>query len=230
MAKILLVDDDPITLKIVSFVLKAGGHSVDTACDGYAALEHCRSERVQLVISDVNLPGGFSGFRLVEAIKEDEGLKHIPVVLLTVRSGKSDVDRATKAGAEHYFIKPVQPEPFRAKIAEILAKHTSAKHLGEAPVREKGLLTSLIQVTGVSESGLRIDCPVPLPEGFEFCFASNVFHKIGITTPQLRVASCEPGANGESFDMKLEFVELAAGELQSVRKWLNENRAAKKPA
>src|SRR4051794_40842403 len=132
MAKILLVDDDPISLKIVSFVLKAGGHLVSTAADGYTAVEMLNSGRFHMVITDVNMPGGFSGFRLAIAVKRNEATKDIPVVLLTVRSGKTDVARAKKCGAEHYFVKPIKPEPFRAKINEILAKYTSSAGAGDA--------------------------------------------------------------------------------------------------
>lgn len=221
MAKILIVDDDPITLKVVAFVLKAAGHLVSTAGDGYVALEMMKSETFALVISDVNMPGGFSGFRLVESMKEDERLKAVPVVLLSVRGAKTDIERALKAGADHFFVKPIQPESFRAKIGEILAKTTPAHHLGVTPVREKALWTSMLQVTGVSERGLRIDSPVPLPEKFEFCFASNIFNTLGITTPQMRVASCEPSSLSEGlYTLSLDFVELSPGDLQAVRHWL----------
>lgn len=225
MAKILLVDDDPITLKIVSFVLRAGGHAIKTAPDGFSALEMLKHERFELVVSDVNMPGGFSGFRLVESMRENPLLKNIPAVLLSVRGAKNDVARARKAGADHFFVKPIQPEAFRAKISEILAKLTPAMHLGETPVREKALWTSMLQVTHVSESGLRIDSPVPLPEAYEFCFASNIFHALGITTPQMRVSSCEPSSLSEGlYTLKLDFVELTPADRQAVRQWLHSQK------
>jgi len=225
MAKILLVDDDPITLKVVGFVLRAGGHSIQTAPDGFTAMEMLKQERFELVVSDVNMPGGFSGFRLVEAMKDDPNLKNIPAVLLSVRGAKNDVARARKAGADHFFVKPIHPEAFRAKIGEILAKLTPAIYLGETPVREKALWTSMLQVTHVCESGLRIDSPVPLPEAFEFCFASNVFHALGITTPQMRVTSCEPSSLSEGlYTLKLDFIELSDADQQAVRQWLHSQK------
>ena len=89
----------------------------------------------------------------------------------------------------------------------------------------------MLQVTGVSERGLRIDSPVPLPENYEFCFASNIFHNLGITTPQLRVVSCEPSSLSEGlFTLKLEYCRLAEPELHSIRQWLNVNKPPKKTA
>jgi DNA-binding response OmpR family regulator len=227
MAKILLVDDDPITLKIVSFVLKAGGHQVNTASDGYTAVEMIYAGNYQMVISDVNMPGGFSGFKLATAVKENEATKHIPVVLLTVRSGKADVARARKCGADHYFIKPIQPDPFRAKINEILAKHTSAVKAGDVAVKEKGLWTTMFMVTAVHELGLKVDSVVPLPPGFEFVFASNVFQRIGISTPVMRVAACSVDPdNPEQYHLELEFSNLSLAHTQTLRIFLNKQKSA----
>lgn len=228
MAKILLVDDDPLSLKIVSFVLKAGGHSISTAPDGFKALELLKQERFQLVVTDVNMPGGFSGFKLASAIKETEETKNIPVVLLTIRGDKADVERARKCGADHYFVKPVQPEPFRSKISEILAKYTPAASLGDVPVREKGIWTTLFMVTAVSERGLVVESPIPLPQGFEFCFASNIFHRIGLSTPNMRVTECRtsPSPDGP-YALSLEFASLTESDLQTLRVFLN---SQKKPA
>ncbi|MBX3021400.1 MAG: hypothetical protein KF799_06940 [Bdellovibrionales bacterium] len=94
-------------------------------------------------------------------------------------------------------------------------------------MREKALSTSMLQVTGVSESGLRIDSPVPLPEAYEFCFASDIFQSLGITTPQVRVVSCEPSSLSEGlYTLKLDFIALSTHDLQSVRQWLHSHKKA----
>lgn len=224
MAKILLVDDDPVSTKVVTFLLRSEGHSVTCARDGYTALEMLKGGLpCHMVITEVSLAGGFSGYRLANALKRSADWKMIPVIVLTARSGRADVARARRSGVVHFFVKPFETELFRAKVTEILARHSPAAHVGYVDVSERGLWTTLFRVTGVSEQGIRIESLVPLPLGFQLCFASNVFARLGLTTPTVRVTECEETRSG-GYVLLLAFADLPESELLSVRSFINKQK------
>lgn len=76
MANILVVDDDKVLLKVLEATLIKAGHSVLTVEDGRTALEKLESEIFELVITDINMPGGVSGFNLITMIRKTEKLKN----------------------------------------------------------------------------------------------------------------------------------------------------------
>lgn len=130
MATILVVDDDHIVLKVVRNMLAKAGHMVMTAGDGRQAMELLELEPVHLIVSDANMPGGVSGFNLVQMLRNDPKHSAIPFVLLTGRRDKSDVMKAIHFGADDYVVKPVKQEVLLKKIETILEKTKAKKDAG----------------------------------------------------------------------------------------------------
>lgn len=103
--KILVVDDSITELKLMCEPFKAKGFNVITATDGLTALKKAQQELPALIVLDVIMPN-MNGFEVCRKIKSSKELKHIPVILLTSKSQKSDKFWGMKQGADAYITKP----------------------------------------------------------------------------------------------------------------------------
>ncbi|HET8561919.1 MAG TPA: response regulator [Marmoricola sp.] len=121
MARIVIADDDADIRELVVFKLRHGGHEVVPVGDGAAAVEACRNEKPDLVILDVMMPG-MSGLEAARALREDDDLSALPIILLTARAQESDVDQGFQAGADDYIVKPFSPRELAARVDAVLAK------------------------------------------------------------------------------------------------------------
>lgn len=105
---------------MVEFTLKTKGYDVTTACDGQEGLDRLREKSHQLIILDINMPR-VDGFKFLEAVKEDEGCRNIPVVMLTTEGQDEDREKALKLGAIDYMVKPFKPTELIEKVKQILS-------------------------------------------------------------------------------------------------------------
>ncbi len=117
---ILVVDDSITTRTLEKSILEAHGYRVRIAVDGVEALAQLRAEKVDLVISDVQMPR-MDGFELLEAIKKDRNLTQIPVIVVTSLERREDRERGLKLGADAYIVKrKFDQEDLLAAIRQIL--------------------------------------------------------------------------------------------------------------
>lgn len=120
--RFLVVDDFSTMRRIVRNLLKEIGHSnVDEAEDGQAALNKLKSNAFDFVVSDINMPN-MNGFELLRSIREDAGLKSLPVLLVTAEAKREDIIMAAQIGASGYIVKPFTKATLEDKLAKILAK------------------------------------------------------------------------------------------------------------
>jgi two-component system chemotaxis response regulator CheY len=92
-----------------------------TACNGRAALETLRRERVDLILSDINMPE-MNGEELLAELKKDEVLREIPVLVISTDATSIRMQRMLKLGAAGYVIKPFQPETLRSEVERVLGE------------------------------------------------------------------------------------------------------------
>ncbi|MEK7287101.1 MAG: response regulator transcription factor [Elusimicrobiota bacterium] len=121
MAKILIVDDEPDFRMILSYVLGQAGHTIVEATDGEEALKLIKGSPPDLFIIDWNMPR-MNGPELCQAIRQDQELCTLPVVMLTVRGQDIDHVEGLHAGADLYLIKPVDPIEIVSRIKSLLKK------------------------------------------------------------------------------------------------------------
>ncbi len=116
--RVLVVDDDDISRKLVSILLAEGGVQVDQAADGMAAVEACRAGDYDLVLMDVQMPDmdGLTATR--EIRKLDRGSRNVPIVALTANALRGDRDRYIEAGMNGYLAKPVNEAILFETLAE----------------------------------------------------------------------------------------------------------------
>ena len=124
--KFLVVDDFSTMRRIVRGLLKEIGYSnAEEADDGIAALAQLRSAKFDFVVTDINMPN-MDGFGLLNAIKADDALRHLPVLMVTAEARKEDIVRATKEGAAGYIVKPFTKATLEEKVQKIVQKTAAA--------------------------------------------------------------------------------------------------------
>lgn len=118
--KILIVDDFATMRKILKNLLfQMGFKNVIEADDGTTALEVLAKEKVDLIISDWNMPK-MTGIELLKAVRNDENLKSVKFIMVTAESQKENVIEAIKLGVNQYVVKPFTPEVLREKLEKVL--------------------------------------------------------------------------------------------------------------
>ncbi len=118
---VLVADDDRDVLNLVRFRLEREGVRVITASDGEAALQIAREERPEVCVLDVMMPK-LNGFEVLKQLRDDEATAGTRVILLTARSGDSDVDQAFDVGADDYVTKPFNPQELRQRVRAQLSR------------------------------------------------------------------------------------------------------------
>ena len=120
--RFLIVDDFSTMRRIVRGLLKEIGYTnADEAEDGSVALNMLRNNKFDFVVSDINMPV-MTGFELLSAIKADNNLKHLPVLMVTAEARKEDIVRAAKDGAAGYVVKPFTKATLEEKVQKIMLK------------------------------------------------------------------------------------------------------------
>ena len=116
--KILLVDDEAALVEMMKMRLEANGYEVISAYDGEEALEKAKKEGPDIIILDLMLPK-LDGYKVCRLLKFDEKYKSIPIIMLTARAQKSDVEMGSKVGADAYITKPFEASILLGKIKEL---------------------------------------------------------------------------------------------------------------
>lgn len=119
MAMILAVDDSVSMRQMVSFTLKGAGHEVIEAGDGAIALKAAKTKKVDLVLTDVNMPN-MDGVTLVRELRALPTYKFTPILMLTTESGDNKKQEGKTAGATGWLVKPFNPEQLLATIKKVL--------------------------------------------------------------------------------------------------------------
>ncbi len=120
--KILIADDEPEALTTLKKVLEAENYSVVEASDGFTAVEAVKSQRPDLVLLNLMLPG-IDGFEVCRNIKDDPLCRHVPVMMLSSRNEVEARIESFETGADDCMTKPVNPLELKARIRMILRRN-----------------------------------------------------------------------------------------------------------
>lgn len=127
--KILLVDDEPLNLHVLTNILSSQHYQISTTTSGKDALIRIHNEQWDLVISDVMMPY-MSGYELTKKIRERYDMSELPILLLTARSRPEDLNIGFLSGANDYISKPVDPLELRARVRVLTdLKRSITEHL-----------------------------------------------------------------------------------------------------
>jgi DNA-binding response OmpR family regulator len=187
MARLLLIDDDPSLLEVLTLSFEDAGHSVQTALDGAIGLRAIAAGGIELVLSDVNMPlvDGFSLCRKLRASGND-----LPVILLTSRD--SDIDEALglDVGADDYVSKPFSTRVLLSRVSALLRR---------SELRRGGRAT---------EPQIRVGRLCLSPERVEASYAGQA---IEVTVTELRLLECLARRPGVVFSRD-KLLELLRGD------------------
>jgi len=128
--KVVVIDDDVVTLKMLSTILSAQGFQVETAQDASTGFPLVRSEVPKLVILDVNMPDR-DGLSLLWEFRQDPDLKNIPVLILTSEEKFKVAGLAFDLGASGYMTKPFTSKSVQAKVSELLVSEEAPANATE---------------------------------------------------------------------------------------------------
>jgi two-component system cell cycle response regulator DivK len=119
LAKILIVEDNALNIKLFCDLLAAHGHEPEAVTDSRNALDVARNFSPDLVITDIQLPH-VSGLDLIRLIRKDEQLSEVPIMAVTAYSARGDEERIRAAGAQAYVSKPISVVRFAETVDELL--------------------------------------------------------------------------------------------------------------
>jgi two-component system, OmpR family, alkaline phosphatase synthesis response regulator PhoP len=134
--RVLVVDDEPDVLLLCRVNLEFEGYEVVEASDGEEAMERLREQRFDVVLLDVMMPK-MDGWQVLEAVKADEDLKELPVVMLTAKVQDQDQIRGWSQGAADYITKPFSPLALSQVLQDVLATDPEEEERRRRMILEK---------------------------------------------------------------------------------------------
>ena len=129
--KILVIEDDPATLRLIDYSLRHEGFQVLTASNGLEGLRKVHDEEPDLIILDVMLPG-MDGFEICHHLRSEPDTAQLPILMLSAKAQEIDKDTGLKVGANDYLAKPADPSEIVSRVERLLAPKKHA-----APASEK---------------------------------------------------------------------------------------------
>ncbi len=129
--KILVIEDDPATSRLVDYSLRHAGYQVITSSNGLEGLRKAHSESPDLVILDVMLPG-MDGFEICHRLKSEPSTAGLPILMFSAKAQEIDKKTGIKVGADEYLTKPSPPAEIVRCVERLLAKNS-----GTVPTQEK---------------------------------------------------------------------------------------------
>ncbi|OGO42163.1 MAG: hypothetical protein A2W36_05360 [Chloroflexi bacterium RBG_16_58_14] len=147
--KILVVDDDLDTLRLVGLMLQRQGYQITAADNGNQALTIAQAEFPNLILLDVMMPG-MDGYEVARRLRANPATADIPIIMFTAKSQVDDKVMGFEVGVDDYLTKPTQPRELFAHVKAVLARgrKTGAGSAPVVPSRERGYVIGVLSVKG----------------------------------------------------------------------------------
>jgi two-component system cell cycle response regulator DivK len=132
MAKILIIEDNAMNMKLATLLLHSAGHTVLCAVDAETGLALARADSIDLILMDIQLPG-MDGLAAAALLKRDPATVAIPIIALTALAMKEDQEKARVAGCDAYIAKPLRYQELYSAIDALLVKRQLQAASAEKP-------------------------------------------------------------------------------------------------
>jgi two-component system alkaline phosphatase synthesis response regulator PhoP len=133
--KVLIIEDDPATSRLVDYSLRHHGYQVITATNGLEGVRKAQTETPDLVVLDVMLPG-IDGYEICHRLRADTATAGLLILMFSAKAQEIDKKTGLKVGADDYLTKPAAPAEIVARVERLLAKKYSQQRSGQ-PAAEK---------------------------------------------------------------------------------------------
>jgi len=145
--KILIVDDDLDTLRLVGLMLQRQGYEIQAASSGHQALLMAQSDIPDLILLDVMMPD-IDGVEVTRTLRASDSTKDVPIIMFTAKSQVEDKILGFEAGADDYLTKPTQPRELFAHVKAVLARTAKVKPAPPTASTERGYTIGVIAAKG----------------------------------------------------------------------------------
>ncbi len=119
--KILVVDDEPIIVRLMEFILARQGHDLIVAVNGEEALEKIKTHRPDLVLLDIMMPR-IDGYEVAQKVRADPQTAELPIIMLSAKAQDEDIRRGVEVGVDEYITKPFTPDHLVRVVSEHLSR------------------------------------------------------------------------------------------------------------
>jgi DNA-binding response OmpR family regulator len=126
--KILIIEDDPATLRLVDYSLKQEGYEIISASNGLEGIRKALGESPDLVILDVMLPG-LDGFEICYRLRAEPATAKLPILMFSAKAQEIDKETGIRVGADDYLTKPSAPADIISHVAKLLAKKSAQEKI-----------------------------------------------------------------------------------------------------
>jgi CheY-like chemotaxis protein len=120
--KVLIVEDNPMNMRLIEMILKSDDYTLLKAVDGEEALAIATIDHPDLILMDIRLPK-VGGLEVAKRLKKNAKLSHIPIIALTAHAMKGDMEKAFEAGCDSYVSKPIDTRQLPLLVANMLSAH-----------------------------------------------------------------------------------------------------------
>ena len=208
MARILLIEDNPDNLDLMSYLLTAYGHVVTTAEDGESGIATARATPPDLIACDIHLPG-VDGYGVAKALKADAAVAAVPVIAVTALAMVGDREKILSSGFDGYITKPIDPQRVVTELDAFLpanlrgsAPDTGFARSGAAVESTRAKLAVILVVDDVP-TNRELIYQTLTPYGYDVRLADSVpeaMRLLATLTPDLILSDLHmPGENGFNF-------------------------------
>ncbi len=222
----LLVDDSSIDLTLAKFHLEGAGLEVETAKDGFEALDRLSKKQYDLFVVDLMMPK-MGGFDLITRIKAQAGLKETPVIVLSAKSGVFDIKRVLKLGVSEFIVKPISPDILKNKIKTLFQDVN--ENWEEVPLNggaDMGhaiaVTENQIEIVSLGEQTMTVKSQVYFEESQFVKLNSSLLSHIEISHLQFVVSSFLKV--GKDYYTKLKFDGIGEEDKEKIRFYLRSER------
>ncbi|MEE9514024.1 MAG: response regulator, partial [Anaerolineales bacterium] len=123
--KVLIIDDDVDTLKLVGLMLERQGYEISVASNGTLGLAKAAEDKPELILLDVMMPD-LDGYEVTKRLRSNPALAHIPIIMFTAKTMVDDKVAGFEAGVDDYLTKPTHPAELTAHVKAVLARSAQA--------------------------------------------------------------------------------------------------------
>ncbi|MGD8865227.1 MAG: response regulator, partial [Anaerolineales bacterium] len=158
--KVLIIDDDVDTLKLVGLMLERQGYEIAVASNGTIGLEKAEDLKPELILLDVMMPD-LDGYEVTKRLRSDPSLAHIPIIMFTAKTMVDDKVAGFEAGVDDYLTKPTHPAELTAHVKAVLQRSAQAR---SAPEAKAQIVAFLGTRSGIGTTTLALNSAIILQD------------------------------------------------------------------